>query len=56
MKKALKIISVSAGVIGAVSAIIVGYMYINDITRRVKDIKLKISEIKSRGKCLAKSE
>lgn len=39
MKKALRIISISAGIVSAISAIILGCIYLKDIVRHIKKVK-----------------
>ena len=41
MRKALRIISISAGIISVVSAVVLGYIYLEDIVGYIKKVKTK---------------
>lgn len=41
MRKALRIISVTAGIISVVSAIVLGYVYLEDIMGYIKEKRTK---------------
>ena len=43
MRKALKIVAVSAGIVSVVSAVVLGCVYLEDIAGHIKKIKSKIS-------------
>lgn len=45
MRKALRIIAVSAGIVSVVSAIMLGYIYLEDIAGQIKKVKTKIIDI-----------
>lgn len=42
MKKTIKIIAVSSGVVGALSAVVLGCIYLKDITGYIKNVKRKL--------------
>ena len=41
MRKALRIISITAGLISVVSAVILGFIYLEDVVGHIKNIKTK---------------
>ena len=41
MRKTLGIISISAGIISVVSAVVLGYIYLEDIVGYIKKVKTK---------------
>lgn len=41
MRKTLRIIAVSAGIISAVSAVVLGYIYLEDIVAYIEKVKTK---------------
>lgn len=43
MRKALWIISISAGIVSAVSAIVLGCLYLEDIAGHIQKIKTRLS-------------
>lgn len=43
MRKALRIISLSAGIVSVVSAVVLGCIYLEDIAGHIKKIKTKIT-------------
>ncbi len=43
MRKALRIIAVSAGIVSVVSAVVLGCIYLEDIAGHIKKVKTKIS-------------
>lgn len=43
MRRALRIVAVSAGIVSMVSAIVLGCVYLEDIAGHIKKIKAKIS-------------
>lgn len=44
MRKALRIISISAGLISVVSAVILGFIYLEDIVGHIQKVKIKIAD------------
>ena len=45
MKKVLRVISVSAGIVSMVSAIILTYIYLEDIAGRLEKLKQELKRI-----------
>lgn len=45
MKKTLKVLSFSTGIISAVSALVLGYMYLEDIMKCLKKVNARVSRI-----------
>ena len=43
MRKALRIISISAGIVSVVSAVVLGCIYLEDIVEHIKKVKTKIT-------------
>ena len=43
MRKTLRTVAISAGIISAISVVILGCVYLEDIARHIKKIKLKIA-------------
>lgn len=43
MRKALRIIAVSAGIVSLVSTVVLGFIYLEDVVKHVKKIKSKLS-------------
>ncbi len=54
MRKALRIVAISAGIVSVVSAVILGCVYFEDITGYIKKIKSKISA-NGGSKCIDKN-
>ena len=42
MRKALRIVSISAGIVSVVSAVILGYIYLEDIAGYINKTKTKL--------------
>lgn len=52
MRKALRIISISAGIVSVVSAVVLGCIYLEDIAGHIKKVKTKITNKINDQKCI----
>lgn len=52
MRKALRIVAISAGIVSVVSAVVLGCIYLEDIAGHVKKLKTKLTNKINDRKCI----